>query len=201
MKKVLFAVLSVIVCACHEPSQKVTYYEQHDNCQEMKILDSAMSIDKYVYKGDDDYDLAAALKLHHECSVELAQYEMEHAKNAVMKQIASAILENDKHELLVIDSFLNNYKPVSTISGNYAEVKRTIDKMQHTADLQLIKDNNDYDFAILILPQRQCGIDLADMIVHNCQSPFLKQLAETIDQNETVEIETLQQWLLKNKLR
>ncbi len=73
--------------------------------------------------------------------------------------------------------------------------------MQHTADLQLIKDNNDYDFAILILPQRQCGIDLADIIIHNCQSPFLKGLAETIDQNETVETETLQQWLLKNKLR
>ncbi len=118
MKNVLFAVWStVVICACHEPSQKVTYYEQHDNCREMKILDSAMAIEKYIYKGDDDYDLAAALKLHHQCSVELAEYELEHSHNGAMKQIASAILENDKRELLAIDSFLSNYKPVSDRSG------------------------------------------------------------------------------------
>lgn len=192
---------TAIITGCNHPVQKVTYYETHDNCPTMRILDTAMAAGKYAWKDDDEYDLALALRVHHTCAIEMAEYELRHGSNDAMKDIAKALLENEQAELAKVDSFLTGYKVTGATTSVYGEVKLAINKMHQTAEIQFINDNEDHDFAILLLPQRQCGIDIADIIYHTSQSPFLKELANSIDLKESTQVELLQLWLLKNKAR
>ncbi len=200
MSKYILGLLSfAILLSCTHPGNKVTYYEQHDYCELMKILDSSMALSKLQFTNDNDFDLATALKMHHQCSIELVDYETEIGENEKMIAIANRILQTDSSELLLIDSFIHSHPVQHNSTGNSIDykIKRAIDKMQHTADLQLLTDDDDHDFGILILPQRQCNADLAELILHHSSSPLLKQIAANMLEGSSLETELLQLSLTK----
>lgn len=198
IKYCLLASMCLVVLSCSQPANKVTYYEQHDNCEMMTILDSAMALNKLHFTGDVDLDIATTLRKHHISTIEMSTYEMEHGKDEEMKKIVTTILDLDKKDMAVIDSFISRHV-VTTASGNPEfEIRRAVDKMHHTADLQLIKDDDDRDYAILLLPQRQCNLDLSELIMHYSNAPELKMIARHIQQTESTNIELLQLWLLRN---
>lgn len=63
--------------------------------------------------------------------------------------------------------------------------------------MQLINDDDDHDYGILLLPQRQCNLDLALLVAQSAHAKMLLEMADNIQENEPVNIELLQQWLVK----
>lgn len=195
MYKIPVLLISIfIVAACNNnASDKVTYYEPHDNCELMRIMDSSMAPNKIALTGDDDYDLATILKVQISGGVQMAMYENLHGKDYKIKAVAKLISSNSTKLLAAIDSFQALFRPQPIRSSVGAKGVQAMEKMQRSADLQLIKDNDDYDFAILLLPQRQAGIDIAELIMHYGRNDKLKALAAQIKEEDEKEITQLQQ--------
>lgn len=201
MRTIIVTLYLLVLFSCkNDPKNKVTYYEQHDYCELMAIIDSELTVSKLTFNGNVDIDLANALKTHHLCGIAMSEYELKNGKNEEVRKYARQILLSDTMELAMLNLFLQSKveKNIAEDGSIDVEVRRAIDKMQHSAHLQVLKDDNDRDYAMLILPQRQCNLDLSELIIHYSTSPDLKRITNSIQQNESLHIELLQLWLLKN---
>lgn len=199
---VILIVIAVLFGSCGQHKDKLMYYEQHDDCKVMKILETAGTVKDIEFTNDPNTTLAAAIKIHHKCAMEMAGYELSNGSNKEVRRVAEKMIQKDSAEITMIDTFVEHYKARngnSKINGTDVgvEIRRAFDKMHHSADLQLIKDDNDRDYSILVLPLRQCNLDLSEIAIHNATEPFLKELAMEIQQNEPLNVELLQLWVLR----
>lgn len=180
MRVLYLAFLAAALASCSSSETNVTYYESHNSCPMMTIMDSSMLLKGLKYSGDADYDLAKILRIHHAGGIKMEQYEIEKGKNYTMQGIAKSMLSNDLNELKSLDSFLSIYKPQSTNSVLHTEAEKAMDKMQRAADLELIKDDEDQDFGTLVLPHCQSGIDIAEIILYNSKNQMLLGISASI---------------------
>lgn len=199
MRILFLALLPLILIACNDDGPKVTYYEYHSNCPMMTIIDSSMVINKLKCNGDPDIDLAVMTKIYLTGAITAEQYEIERGKDYLLQQIAKTMRTRDSGYILSVDAFLAVHVSKTANSDIYSEVEHAADKMQHSADLQLIKDNEDHDFAILMVPHNQCGIDIAEVILHNSKDNALVNIAMNIKKEKNNDIERLQRWLLESQ--
>ena len=56
--------------------------------------------------GKPDVDFAMAMREHHMGAVEMAQWQIDHGKDAKMKQMARKIIADQKKEIALFDQFL-----------------------------------------------------------------------------------------------
>ena len=72
-------------------------------------------------------------------------------------------------------------------------------KMGKAADVQLITDDIDNDFATLMMVHHQSAIDNASAYLHHGNNAQLKTMANNIVMSQNKEIDELADWLKANK--
>jgi uncharacterized protein (DUF305 family) len=69
-------------------------------------------------------------------------------------------------------------------------------KMHKNADLQSVNGNLDHDFAILMIFHHQSAIEMSDLVIHYGHETMITNMAEMMKDDQEIEIEELQNWLL-----
>ena len=79
-------------------------------------------------------------------------------------------------------------------------MKMSMGKMHRNADLQKVNGNIDHDYAILMIFHHQSAIEMSDLVIHYGHEMIIRNMAEMMKEDQEMEIEELQKWLLLNKL-
>ncbi len=144
-------------------------------------------------------DRAFALGMipHHQGAVEMAKIQLQYGKNAEMRQLAQAILQNQQPEIDFMQNWLKNaptHNPVKNQhSAEYAQMA------WHDAMMQGIQaENPDRAFALGMIPHHQGVVQMAQIELKYGTDPKMRQLAQAIIQAQEPEIKQMQNWLSQN---
>lgn len=163
----------------------------------MHVMMSKMDTMKMT--NDPDIDFAAMMRMHHQGAISMANLELQQGKNDSMKRTAQMIIDvqtQEIHQLTTILSILS----VDNSDAEFAmEQKNNMDKMDKTADTQLITGDIDNDFATLMIVHHQAASDNASAYLHHGSNADLKTMAAGMITAQTKEMEELASWLKTNK--
>ena len=81
------------------------------------------------------------------------------------------------------------------MDASNAEMK----KMDSSADAQKLNGNPDHDFVHLMIQHHQSAIDMANAEIVFGQNTFLKNMAQMMKADQTMEIDKLHTWLNSGK--
>lgn len=204
----LFLTLALvpIAFACTQCSKKEAdglMVQSHDENTFMRVMHSSMDgMMTMQMTNDPDHDFAMMMKMHHQGAVAMANKELEIGKDATIKGMATAIKNAQTKEIAQLDSFMSAHTPMMDMTKGMMFMKESdtaMSKMERTADLLPLTGNADYDFAQLMVPHHQSAIEMANAVIKHGSSPFTRQLAEKIIEDQNKEIGQFQEWMLSNR--
>lgn len=79
---------------------------QHANQMHQMMSEGMKDMQGMSLSGDMDRDFAMMMRQHHRHGVKIAQMELEHGKDAKMKEMAKKILESQQREIKEFDQWL-----------------------------------------------------------------------------------------------
>lgn len=193
-----FAALSIF-SACSKDDDGIEV-QNHDENDMMKIAHQMIdSMNAMMPTGDPDIDFATMMKMHHQGAIDMANYEIAHGDDSEIKSMATAIVNAQQDENMMLDSFLS-LLTVDTLDQKFMdEMEEGMMVMDKNFDLQIIIGDADYDFASLIIPHHQSAIDMAYSELEHGHNEGLKEMAHEMIDAQTMEIKEFQEWLLAHQ--
>lgn len=176
--------------------------QAHDDNQMMAIMhDMSAEMDAMQMTGDADHDFAAMMVMHHQGAIDMANKELEKGNVETLRTMAQQIIDKQEAEQNELNSFLESDTPESSATGQEfdAQIMAFMDKAGRNADLQVLTGDVDHDFAILMTVHHQSAIDVAQSLLHHGHHDDIKAMAGMMVEDQTTEIQQLQEWLLQNK--
>ena len=78
-----------------------------DSMQMQKSMMSGMkSMESMKSSGDTDHDFAMMMKMHHQSALDMANVELQHGKDPVLRNMAKAIIKSQTKEIKDFDKWL-----------------------------------------------------------------------------------------------
>ncbi len=197
--------LGLATTACKKddttPAPTGLQVQAHDQNAMMKIMhDMMMDMGMMTSTMDPDNDFAMMMKMHHQGAIMMAQKELASGSNAEMKTFAQNVVTAQQAEITQLNTFLAAHPAVGPmVMGFHTESMESMDKMDRAADLRVITGNTDRDFAQLMQDHHQSAVEMAQSELKYGRTTSMKALAQQIIDEQTMEIKTLQTWLLTNK--
>jgi uncharacterized protein (DUF305 family) len=159
----------------------------HGNMEGMKAIPST---------GNADRDFAALMRVHHQGAVDMAELLLTGGKDTMLQTFARQIIADQQREIAQFDAFLKEPAKASGQSPFYKEAIAAMDTMHmnmHTGG------SLDWQFAQMMIPHHQSGIDMAQTYLkRGASSPGLMSLANNIILTQRNEIAVLKSWLERN---
>ena len=88
-----------------------------DSMQMHKSMMSGMkSMESMKSSGDTDHDFAMMMKMHHQSALDMANVELQHGKDPVLRNMAKAIIKSQTKEIKDFDKWLAKH-PRPTIDA------------------------------------------------------------------------------------
>ena len=202
MKTTLFmlAVASILLSIVSCSKSDGIKLQAHDSNRMMDSMHVMMNkMDTMKITNDPDIDFAAMMKLHHEGAISMANLELQQGKNDSMKRTAQMIIDMQTQEIHHLTTILSMLSEDNTDAGFAMEQKNNMEKMDKTADTQLITGDIDNDFATLMIVHHQAASDNASAYLHHGGNADLKTMAADMITAQTKEIADLASWLKANK--
>ena len=75
------------------------------------MMEGAKEMQKMRMSGDMDRDFAMMMRKHHEDGVRMSQFQLEHGKDAKMREMAQKIMATQKKEIAEFDEWMKAHKP------------------------------------------------------------------------------------------
>lgn len=176
--------------------------QNHDDNEMMAIMhDMSAEMGAMQMTGDADHDFATMMVMHHQGAIDMANKELEKGDVEALRTMAQQIIDKQQAEQNELNSFLESDTPESSATGQEfdAEIMTFMDKADGNADLQVLTGDVDHDFAILMTVHHQSAIDVAQSLLHHGHHDDMKAMAGMMVEDQTAEIQQLQDWLLQNK--
>lgn len=178
---------------------KVQGHNENEMMKLMHVMESKM--DTMAMMHNVDHDFAMMMKMHHQGAIDMANNELARGDDAEIKGIATKMKAAQTAEIAELTEFLNGHMDMDTT--NYAayhkEVMSSMEKMSKGADIQVVTGDADYDFATLMVYHHQGAMEMAHSLIEHGKSAKMKQMAQMMIEDQRMEIEQLQSWILKNK--
>ena len=174
----------------------------HNDNAMMKIMHTMSNkMDTMTKMNNVDHDFAMMMKMHHQGALEMANYELVHGDNPTMKTKANQIISAQTAEIADLNAFLNNHMDMD--NTNYSDynmlVMSSMEKMAKGADLEVITGDSDNDFAALMIVHHQSATEMAQAQIEYGKDADLKVMAQKMIDDQNMEINEFQDWLLINK--
>lgn len=93
--------------SAHESSAKGKSKGSPSHQMHHSMMDGMKGMSKMRMTGDMDRDFAMMMKKHHEDGLKMAQHELDHGKDAKMREMAKNIMDAQKKEIAEFDQWLN----------------------------------------------------------------------------------------------
>lgn len=194
----LIAVMLSSVLSCSKDDE--IDVESHDKNRMMKELHAMMdTMMATPMPGDPDHHFAKMMQLHHKSAINMANIVLNHGKDTTIRMMAHDMIEKQTQEIADLQSFLNSHEMHEANPEFNMKMEMSMDKMDRNADLQIINGDIDHDFAILMIFHHQSAIEMADLVIHNGHHAEIAHMAETMKEDQEMEIMELQEWLLRHR--
>lgn len=167
-----------------------------DNVMMSEVHEMMSEMDTMDMSGDPDTRFAKMMKGHHQGAIEMAQIEIAQGTNVTIKTMAQTMLNAQTQEISDLNMFLANHTPHAENAEFNMEMEHSMMKMHNNIDLQAVNGNIDHDFALLMIFHHQSAIEMADMVLHYGHEPEIADMAQMMKEDQEMEIEQLQNWLL-----
>lgn len=191
----------LIASACKDDDNGLKVQAHNDN--EMMSLMHTMSteMDAMQMTGDADDDFATMMIMHHTGAINMGNKELEKGDVAELKTMAQTMIDMQKTEIQELQTFLDSHTPESSDTGMQwgMEADAAMANMKNDADLQVITGDTDNDFAALMIQHHRSATEMAQSLLHHGHHDELKTMANKMIEDQNMEIQKLQEWLLKNK--
>jgi uncharacterized protein (DUF305 family) len=165
----------------------------------MKSMNDMMgAMHSMTITGDFDVDFANMMIGHHQGAIDMAQIELSQGKDATMKAKAQDIISKQQKEQQEFKDFVQTYKPSGMKYGE-ADMQKLMSTMTENMKSMQMSGDVDKDFATMMIPHHQDGIDMAKLEIKHGMSDKMKKIAENVIADQTKEIEEFKTWLSSNK--
>lgn len=172
----------------------------HDSNKMMTIMHTMMSqMDAMPKTNDPEIDFAKMMVMHHQGAINMANLELQEGKSDTMKRTAQKIITEQQAEIQQFNTIIAGLSVDNTDAAFTMEQMENMMKMDKAADVQLITDDIDNDFATLMMLHHQAAIDNASAYLHHGNNVALKTMATNIVMAQNKEIGELAEWLKANK--
>ncbi len=189
----------ILLSACTKSNDGIKL-QAHDQNAMMTIMHQMMdSMRMMTPTNDPEIDFAMMMKMHHQGAINMANYELVHGSNDSMKSTAQKIISEQTMEISEFNTFLANNSVDNSDPSFAMEQMTNMDKMGSVADVQIITGDVDNDFATLMMVHHQSALDNASAYLHHGNNATLMEMAKSIVESQTMEIEKLGNWLKANK--
>ncbi len=196
---VLGSALILFFSACSKDDDGIQL-QAHDENAMMSIMHAMMdSMNMMTPTNDPEIDFAMMMKMHHMGAINMAHFELAEGTNDSLKRTAQKIIDEQTMEITELNNFLASNTVDNTDTEFTMEQMANMDKMGKTADVQLITGDTDNDMATLMIVHHQAAIDNASTYLHHGNNEMLKEMATSIVNSQTMEIEEMSNWLIANK--
>jgi uncharacterized protein (DUF305 family) len=205
MKKIVFIVAlpfvltTLLSCSDDNDGLKV---QAHNNNEMMSIMHTmSVEMDAMQMTGDSDDDFATMMMMHHQGAINMGTKELEKGDVAELKTMAQTMIDMQQAEIAELETFLATHTPVSSATGIEwgMEAMAAMEIMTKDADLQIITGDTDNDFAVLMIQHHRSATAMAQSLLHHGHHDELKTMANKMIEDQNMEMQKLQEWLLKNK--
>lgn len=205
MKRLVFivalplALITLLSCSDDDKGIKV---QAHNNNEMMLIMHNmSTEMEAMTMTGSADQDFAMMMIKHHEGAINMGNLEIEKGDVAELKTMAQAMIAMQQAEIAELQAFLSTHTPVSSAMGMEwgMEAMAAMEIMAKDADLQIITGDTDNDFAALMTQHHRSATAMAQSFLHHGTHDELKTMANKMIEDQNMEIQKLQDWLLKNK--
>lgn len=196
--RLLFAglVFSSFLLSCELEQIDELVQKNHDSSEMMMLMHKMMDkMDTMTMTGDPDNDFAIMMKSHHQGAIDMGELQIKKGKDSTLKQISKKMIEDQKMEIMELDSFLKTHPPVKSDHRVHLKGEKIMANMGRNADLQIIYEI-DNDFARLMIQHHQAAIEMAGLEIQYGFDKELKKMASKMINEQRNEIAKLQKWLL-----
>jgi uncharacterized protein (DUF305 family) len=176
--------------------------QDHDANEMMSILhDMSEEMKAMQMTGDADHDFAMMMRMHHQGAINMGNKEIEKGDDATIKSMAQTMINMQQSEIQELQAFLDSHTVAPSPEGEMwdMEAMEAMERMDKNADLEVLTGDSDHDFAILIIDHHQSAMDMAQSLLHHGHHEDLKEMAKKMIEDQSKEINDLQNWLLENK--
>ncbi len=127
----------------------------------------------------------------------MAEYEIAYGKNAEMIQLAKSILVEQKSEIIQMQLWLKQAKPMSgklpeSFTGAMSE---TMDTMMRNMPDENDLNDTDRAFAAVMKPHHQAAIDMARVLLKYSKNSAISNYAKKLIVNQQAEVNQLSKFL------
>ncbi|MEJ7644809.1 MAG: DUF305 domain-containing protein [Chryseolinea sp.] len=196
----LFAV-SVAVISCDDDDNGLET-QSHDDNEMMSIMhDMSAEMNTMTMAMDADHDFAMMMKMHHQGAINMGNKELEKGDDATIKAMAQTMINMQQTEIQELQAFLDSHTAQASTAGEMwgMEAMKAMERMEKNADLEVLTGDVDHDMAILMINHHQSAMDMAQSLLHHGHHEELKEMATKMIEDQSMEIEELQVWLLDKK--
>jgi len=201
MKKTLPLIagfFALVLTACNKDED--IKLANHDSNKMMTTMHTMMSQMEAMPKTNDpEIDFAKMMVMHHQGAINMANLELQEGKSDTMKRTAQKIINEQQAEIQQFNTIIAGLAVDNSDPSFTMEQMDNMMKMGKAADVQLITDDIDNDFATLMMVHHQSAIDNASAYLHHGNNAQLKTMANNIVMSQNKEIDELADWLKANK--
>lgn len=189
----------VLLSACEKDDFEL---QPHDENRMMTVMHQSMQRnDTMTVTNDPDIDFAKMMKMHHAVAIDMADVEKSEGDNTEMKDMAQMMINEQQQEIQQFNAFLSTAGVNNSVPAFHMELMKIMEKMERSADVQLITGDIDEDFAALMIPHHQSAVEMAEEYLKYGTEPVLRTMAMAIIESQEEEIMELQEWLIKNRMK
>ena len=191
--------LAIAIASCSDDDNNGLTQQAHDDSEMMARMHSMMTeMEGMPMTNDPDLDFANMMIMHHQGAIDMANLELENGNNTEMKATAQSIITAQQQEIQEMQQILQGLTDDDEDMEFHMELMMSMEKMDTTADTQLLTGQTDHDFATLMMVHHQAALDNASSYLHHGTNPELLAMAEMMVEMQTQEIIELGNWLLNN---
>lgn len=153
--------------------------------------------------GDIDRHFIEQMIPHHEGAVTMADLALTRAEHAELRQLAETIKRDQTREIDQMRAWYQSWYGVDAPADDSAFGGRGSsggmmggDMMSDAADLKVVEAAQEFDkeFIEQMIPHHQMAVMMARMLLAHSDRPEMQELARSIIESQTNEIEQMQDW-------
>ncbi|MCB2410984.1 DUF305 domain-containing protein [Hymenobacter lucidus] len=170
------------------------------NSPQLTAMNDMMGrMDAVATTGNTDHDFAQMMLAHHRGAVVMADMELRDGKDAVMRQLATAIKAAQQQEIEELEQSANrlraasaNYRPQDPADPFTAQLKASMEGMMK--NMPPVVNDADLDFNGLMRVHHQSAVDMAQAELAHGRDAKLRAMAQRIITAQQAEIQQLIDW-------
>ena len=191
---------ATLTTSCDNDDEGLELQAHDDNIFMRQMHEMMTQMQAMTKTQDPDNDFAMMMKMHHQGAITMSQEELRSCSDTEMKAMAQQIIDKQQAEIKILDAFLSSHPPQQPpVPAFNMKQMESMERMMQANDLRPLTGNIDFDFAQLMVDHHRSAIENSQAEIEYGRTTAMKDLAHSIIDEQEMEIQELQEWLLEHK--